>query len=246
MRYFLIIILCLVAGSGLLLAACKDGGGRDKDTAKPVLAVADTTRNDAAGKGVKDKILGLWAAVGDENATFEIGKDQITYPDENAAYKYVVSGDSIHIRFDGFSGDYKVRKRGADTLVFVGDEEQVYYRFSAGAPAINKVKAGRPASLEILSRQWKNDSLGCEHIRGIDVFNALVKGYALTQKNEVEWLKVLGAPNDEEKYPDKTIVIFYFGSVCVANRIVKGSDKSSCRVSFDLQQRYEKKDTRIE
>ncbi|HXB06700.1 MAG TPA: hypothetical protein VNW04_06285 [Puia sp.] len=206
-------LLSVICSGCVLLASCKDGGGREKAVAVKD-SVADTTRNDAAGKGVKDKILGLWAAVGDENATFEIGKDQITYPDENASYKYVVSGDSIHIRFDGFSGDYKVRKRGADTLVFVGDEEQVYYRFSAGAPAINKVKAGRPASLEILSRQWKNDSLGCEHIRGIDAFNRLVKGYALTQKNEVEWLKVLGAPNDVEKYADKTIVIFYFGSVC--------------------------------
>jgi hypothetical protein len=142
-------LLPVIYSSCVLFAACKEGGDRDKavatkdsvavkvtiaktpakDTIKPVLAVADTTRKDPVDKGLKDKILGLWAAVGDENATFEIGKDKITYPDQNAAYKYVVSGDSIHIRFDGFSGDYKVRKKGGDTLVFVGDEEQVYYRF---------------------------------------------------------------------------------------------------------------------
>jgi len=142
-------LLFVIYSGCVLLAACKDGGGRDKavaakdsaalkdtvaktpakDTAKPALAVADTTRKDPVDKGVKDKILGLWAAVGDENATFEIGKDKITYPDQNVAYKYVVSGDSVHIRFDGYSGDYKVRKKGGDTLVFVGDEEQVYYRF---------------------------------------------------------------------------------------------------------------------
>ena len=65
--------------------------------------------------------------------------------------------------------------------------------------------------------------------------------------NEVEGVrKVLGAPNDEEKYPDGTTLIYYFSSVCMANRIVQGADKSSIRVSFDLHKQYKKYDTRIE
>jgi hypothetical protein len=113
-------------------------------------------------------------------------------------------------------------------------------------PTDNKVEAVRTDSLETLSRQWENDSLGCEKVRSIDAFDRLLKGYSLTQKNEAELLKVLGAPNDEEKYPDGTTLIYYFSSMCTANRIVKGADKSSIRVSFDLYKQYEKYDTRIE
>jgi hypothetical protein len=75
------------------------------------------------------RILGIWAFVGDENASFVIEKDKITYPDHNASYKYVIANDSIHIKFDGFDGNYLVRTKGMDPLVLTGDEQQVYYRF---------------------------------------------------------------------------------------------------------------------
>jgi hypothetical protein len=78
---------------------------------------------------LRPKILGIWAFVGDENATFVIENDKITYPDHNASYKYVIANDSIHIKFDGYYGNYLVTTRGVDTLVLVGDEQQVYYRF---------------------------------------------------------------------------------------------------------------------
>lgn len=113
-------------------------------------------------------------------------------------------------------------------------------------PSGPKTETAGTDSLAILSQQWKNDSLGCDNVRTIDSFDKLLKGYSLAQKDEAEMLKVLGTPNEEEKYSGKTIAIYYFSSICTANKIVKGSDKSSIRVSFDEQKRYEKYDTRIE
>jgi len=82
-----------------------------------------------ACNGKEDKILGAWAAVGDENATFVIGKGKITYPDHNASYQYVLTNDSLHIKFEGYDGNYLVKMRGSDSLVLIGDERQVFYRF---------------------------------------------------------------------------------------------------------------------
>jgi len=113
-------------------------------------------------------------------------------------------------------------------------------------PPDHKVEATGTDSLAILSRQWKNDSLGCDHIRSIGFFEKLLKGYSLTQKNEAEMLKVLGAPNEEEKYGGNTIVIYYFSSICTAHKIVKGADKSSIRATFDDQKQYKRYDTSIE
>lgn len=55
-----------------------------------------------------------------------------------------------------------------------------------------------------------------------------------------------GPPNGEENYPGKAVVIYYFSSICTADKIVKGSDKSSIRVTFDEQKRYKGYDTRVE
>jgi hypothetical protein len=69
------------------------------------------------------------AAIGEENATFVIAKDKITYPDQNATYKHALVNDSMHIKFDGYEGNYLVKTKGSDTLVLMGDEQQIYYRF---------------------------------------------------------------------------------------------------------------------
>jgi hypothetical protein len=74
-------------------------------------------------------IFGIWAITGDENATFVITKDKITYPDQNASYNYVFKNDSLHIKFDGYDGNYLLKSRGPDTIVLIGDEKQVYHRF---------------------------------------------------------------------------------------------------------------------
>lgn len=100
-----------------------------KDTPRITTVTKDTSRKEAINHAVSDKIVGIWAFVGDENATFVIAKDKITYPDQNASYRYVLKNDSIHIKFDGYDGNYLVKTIGTDTLVLAGDDQQVYYRF---------------------------------------------------------------------------------------------------------------------
>jgi len=99
------------------------------DTSSHSVVTESGAQKAETDNNMKDKILGTWSFVGDENATFIIAKDKITYPDKNASYKYIVKNDSILIKFDGFDGNYLVKTRGADTLILKGDEEQVYYRF---------------------------------------------------------------------------------------------------------------------
>jgi hypothetical protein len=79
--------------------------------------------------GLRDEIMGTWAAAGEENATFVLEKNTIIYPDHNASYKYLLEKDSLKIKFDGYDGNYLIRKRGKDTLIMVGKEEQVFFRF---------------------------------------------------------------------------------------------------------------------
>jgi hypothetical protein len=114
---------------------------------------------------------------------------------------------------------------------------------TAAGPA---VAAPGTDSLAILLKQWREDSVGCQHVRSFESFKRLLKGYSLEQKNEDEILKVLGPPNAEEKYPGKTIVIYYFNSICTANKIIKGADRSMIEVSFDDQKRYLRYDPAIE
>jgi len=97
-----------------------------------------------------------------------------------------------------------------------------------------------------LSKQWRSDSLGCNKVRSIEVFEKLFKEYSLQGKDEGKFVKVLGMPNNEEVYADRRIIIYYFNSICKANQIIKGSDKSSIRITFDLQRQYRSYDTRIE
>jgi len=78
---------------------------------------------------LKSRIKGIWAIVGDENATFVIKDSTIFYPDQNGTYKYSLKGDSIKIKYEGFVGRFLIRMRGNDTLVTKGDEETVYFRF---------------------------------------------------------------------------------------------------------------------
>ena len=77
---------------------------------------------------LKDKILGTWALIGIEDASFVIEKKKINYPETFTSYKYSIDQDSIKIKYDDYVGSYLIKFRGEDTLVLIGDEEQVYYR----------------------------------------------------------------------------------------------------------------------
>ena len=98
------------------------------------LAVADTnaTKSDQiqqVSNTLANSILGIWASVGEENASFVIEKNKIEYPDTFTSYTYSLVGDSIKINYDDYVGSYFVKTIGNDTLILRGNEEQVYYRF---------------------------------------------------------------------------------------------------------------------
>jgi len=99
-------------------------------------------------------------------------------------------------------------------------------------------------SLQILSFEWKKDSLGCYKIRSINLFDRLLEGYSLNKKSE--FLKIFGMPNEQENYEDGIILIYYVNSICYKNKIVENSDKSSIRIFFDSQNKYKKYETRVE
>jgi len=92
-------------------------------------ATRDTVQIKQTKNELAHKILGTWAFVGTENATFVIEEKGIYYPETFASYKYMVVGDSIKIHYDGYVGSYLIKMSSPDTLILRGDEEQVYYRF---------------------------------------------------------------------------------------------------------------------
>jgi hypothetical protein len=75
------------------------------------------------------KILGIWAGIGAKNADFEIKKNEIYYPDQSSSYSYNLLGDSISIKYDDYEAKFRIKMRGNDTLIFQGDDTQIYCRF---------------------------------------------------------------------------------------------------------------------
>jgi hypothetical protein len=141
--------LVILAGACLAisLVACKSGTDHKKGIG------GDTVKREVTSDRARDRILGIWVAVGEENATFVIGKDSIEYPDQNLSYKYRLIGDSMHIHYDGYDGNYSVTMKGGDTLVLTGDERQVYYRHDHAHAQV--VRADKAAA-EMLNHFYVN------------------------------------------------------------------------------------------
>jgi hypothetical protein len=74
-------------------------------------------------------LQGIWAAFGEDNATFIIKGKKITYPDSFKSYPFSLSKDTLIIQYDDFQGKYLARLHTKDTLILVGDEKQRFYRF---------------------------------------------------------------------------------------------------------------------
>jgi hypothetical protein len=129
-----------VAISVFMLTSCNVGGENKNvqsgDSEKMISrnSISKTKKgNDIArsqaSRTLEEQILGIWAVVGDENATFVISKETITYPDQNQSYRYALTNDSLYVKFDRYDDQYLVTMKGPDTLILKGDEKQVYYRF---------------------------------------------------------------------------------------------------------------------
>jgi hypothetical protein len=127
------------------LLSCGDTNGTKKQdeknskrvnsvTKKPVtdtnaISINTSIRAQKPSTDLATRIIGTWALIGSENASFDIEKKEINYPETFTSYKYSLVNDSIRIKYDNYTGNYLIRMRGSDTLVLIGDEEQVYFRF---------------------------------------------------------------------------------------------------------------------
>lgn len=93
------------------------------------VVIKDTIKRSQPKSDLANNILGTWALVGMENASFVIEKKKITYPETFTSYKYSLVNDSIKIKYDDYTGSYLIKMNGSDTLILVGDEQQIFYRF---------------------------------------------------------------------------------------------------------------------
>ncbi|MBS4042287.1 MAG: hypothetical protein KGZ59_00525 [Chitinophagaceae bacterium] len=77
-----------------------------------------------------NRILGIWALIGQDNASFDIQKNKIYYPEYSKSYKYQMKKNSLTIKYDDYIDSFLVETKGSDTLILIAeDEKQVYYRF---------------------------------------------------------------------------------------------------------------------
>src|SRR6516225_1362455 len=76
--------------------------------------------SDSSALQMQSKIMGTWASIGDQRATFVIDMSKIFYPDQNQSYSYRLFKDSIRIKYDDLEVNYLVRTKGSDTLILVG------------------------------------------------------------------------------------------------------------------------------
>jgi len=100
----------------------------------PQISNVESTKKDTITTVSKDhhpdSLLGLWAAVGENNATFKIKKSSIFYVDNNQTFKYAVNNDSIKIFYEDGPENFQFKLAGADTLILTGlDGPSKFYRF---------------------------------------------------------------------------------------------------------------------
>lgn len=99
------------------------------DMMAPTSAVQKVSLAAASDNNAVDP-SGTWIAVGKENAAMVIdkSKQEVYYPDSSETCKYKMEGDSINIKYKDYTRRFLLKMRGEDTLVFTGDDRQVFYR----------------------------------------------------------------------------------------------------------------------
>jgi len=79
-------------------------------------------------------------------------------------------------------------------------------------------------------QKWLIDSLGCRHIRTLDLADSLVNRYGLLSKCKRDFLLVFGPPNDIDSVQNRLVLIYYINSVCRSDMIIDKADK--CWINF--------------
>jgi hypothetical protein len=77
---------------------------------------------------VNPKLIGRWSLPGERNASFQILEKTIYFLDQPKKYPYEIQNDSLKIKYDNYETAFLVTMKGSDTLIFEGDDRQVYYR----------------------------------------------------------------------------------------------------------------------
>src|SRR5664279_485223 len=78
---------------------------------------------------VNANLIGSWSLAGEKNASFQILEKTIYFLDQPKQYLYKIQKDSLKIKYDNYETGFLVSMKGSDTLIFEGDDRQVYYRF---------------------------------------------------------------------------------------------------------------------
>lgn len=73
-------------------------------------------------------------------------------------------------------------------------------------------------SLQIISQQWKRDSLGCERLRDPKKIRQLVNQLNLIGRDSSIVLGYLGVPNGRNFLKDSSVVYYYFMACGVKER----------------------------
>jgi hypothetical protein len=81
-----------------------------------------------AEEEVNENLKGSWSLAGEKNASFQILEKTIYFLDQPKQYKYKIQNDSLKITYDNHESAFLVSMKGSDTLIFEGDDRQVYYR----------------------------------------------------------------------------------------------------------------------
>lgn len=127
----------------IFLSSCQDKN-RENSKSPEAIHATEITRFDSEGAKsvkkngeqesdpalIKEKIEGVWALVGMENANFIITKNKITYPEIPSSFRYSIKSDSIFIDYESYRDGFSIEFKNTDTMILRNEnDEQIYYRF---------------------------------------------------------------------------------------------------------------------
>jgi hypothetical protein len=82
----------------------------------------------------------------------------------------------------------------------------------------------------VQDNDWKKDSVGCLHLRTLELADSLIIVNNLLSKSTDEFIKVFGISNKKKEYDNKVVLVYYMDSVCKDGLLIKNADK--CWVEF--------------
>ncbi|MEO6521201.1 MAG: hypothetical protein ABIN91_05975 [Mucilaginibacter sp.] len=81
-----------------------------------------------------------------------------------------------------------------------------------------------------LDNRWSKDTCGCSRIRDTKLADKLLKDYQLMNNTKVAFLNVFGEPDTIKESDGSEVLVYYWGTVCSNNKIIKESDR--CYADF--------------